>query len=361
MPKDARPEGTVGPAADPRVGSEGRSAPGRPTPDRTAHRLWLLGLVPGGAWGRWVSGLTIFASLAALFFGLGGLAGGPGAGRVGAGVALFFCVILGYIVPIHHLIIERFATALARLTSELDVSPERLARWRRRIDHKPAAWLFTTLGLGTIAGCAHNLLLIDATRLVAALSYLPSLLTIIATMLIWIVMTSVIASLLDCALLFRSAAHRVRIRLLDTRPLTPFGSVAVSSTLAMIGAQAAFPVMLFASEVDYLSYVPGLVATGIPMLFFFLLPVWPLHRRIAAAKRDALDDVARQIALLPTPTNAEQFQQIGAVLTYRREIASASEWPFDNSIMGRLSLYLVIPPLTWVGAALIEMLLDAIL
>ena len=49
------------------------------------------------------------------------------------------------------------------------------------------------------------------------------------------------------------------------------------------------------------------------------------------------------------------------MLTYRHEVESTSEWPFDTSVMGRLGIYLVIPPLTWVGAALIEMLLDTVL
>ena len=38
-----------------------------------------------------------------------------------------------------------------------------------------------------------------------------------------------------------------------------------------------------------------------------------------------------------------------------------SEWPFDVGVMTRLAFYLVIPPLTWVGAALIENAVDALL
>ena len=52
------------------------------------------------------------------------------------------------------------------------------------------------------------------------------------------------------------------------------------------------------------------------------------------------------------------YGDLAPLLLYRREITAAPEWPFDTSVMGRLALYLVIPPLTWVGAALIEMLVD---
>jgi hypothetical protein len=40
-------------------------------------------------------------------------------------------------------------------------------------------------------------------------------------------------------------------------------------------------------------------------------------------------------------------------LVYRREIAAVHEWPFDAGIATRLAFYLIIPPATWLGAALI--------
>jgi hypothetical protein len=49
------------------------------------------------------------------------------------------------------------------------------------------------------------------------------------------------------------------------------------------------------------------------------------------------------------------------LLAYRREIRAISEWPFDLGSATRFGLILVIPPLTWIGAALVERLLDAFL
>jgi hypothetical protein len=53
--------------------------------------------------------------------------------------------------------------------------------------------------------------------------------------------------------------------------------------------------------------------------------------------------------------------ELNAQLSLRREIREVSEWPFDFSVLTRLLLYLIIPPLTWIGAALIEVLIDAAL
>ena len=46
------------------------------------------------------------------------------------------------------------------------------------------------------------------------------------------------------------------------------------------------------------------------------------------------------------------------LLVYRREIAQVSEWPFNAGVATRLVFYLVIPPLTWVAAGLIDVLIE---
>ena len=74
-----------------------------------------------------------------------------------------------------------------------------------------------------------------------------------------------------------------------------------------------------------------------------------------------LERIRKEIAGLCESGASDQpgLGDLAPVLIYRREIAEASEWPFDMSVMGRLALYLIIPPLTWIGAALIEILIDS--
>ena len=57
----------------------------------------------------------------------------------------------------------------------------------------------------------------------------------------------------------------------------------------------------------------------------------------------------------------ENLQQLSPLLSYRREIAGVSTWPFDMGNLTTLMLYLIIPPVTWIGAALIENLVDSLL
>lgn len=275
---------------------------------------------------------------------------------------LFFAVSIGYIVPVHHLIIHRSLLALDQLRRCIDPPGEvAIDGWRRRLTCKSRRWTGLVLGGSTLAGTAHNVLLVSAEELELAGSDLSTMLPILTTTLIWVVMATAISSLIDNALLFRRLALKVRIDPLNVRALTPFGAVAVSSTLALVGAQASFSLLTLGADTEYVTFVPGLIATGVPMVLLFLLPVLPLHRRILEAKRLEMDRISRDIESRQRSgvPDVDRYLALQPLLTYRREVGDAPEWPFDTSVMGRLALYLIIPPLTWVGAALIEILIDS--
>ena len=55
---------------------------------------------------------------------------------------------------------------------------------------------------------------------------------------------------------------------------------------------------------------------------------------------------------------AQRIEYLNPYLVYRREIASVHDWPFDTGIATRLAFYLIIPPLTWICAALIDVAVE---
>jgi hypothetical protein len=346
------------------VSSKAMNTDIRPAPhgDDTAQqrRLWLLRPVLPGRFGRWLTGILLFIALLTPF-GLAGSLSGYGLDEVGLGVVVFFPLILAYVVPIHHLIICRSLTALSTLGSRFPGLSQDVEQIRDRLLFKSRAWVVRTLLIGLAAGIGHNALLIGGADLELVMTHAPTALTVVFTVIIWIVMTATITSLIENAVLFARLGARVPVPLLDIRALTPFGGVAVSSTLAMIGAQAAFPLMFFEANVSYLSYLPGLIATTLPMVYLFTAPVLPIHRRIAAAKRLELERIGSLVRSVAgrDGQSVRAYGDLAPLLIYRREIDAAREWPFDSTVMGRLALYLVIPPLTWVGAALIELAVDS--
>lgn len=318
--------------------------------------------VPGA---RWLIGLALLAGLLTFFWGCGVFSPPPGPGpRASWGAALFFSVNVAYIVPIYGYITERTAAALQAVVPALEASPETVAGWRSRVTHKPVRWFVTVLATGTAAGVLHNVLLWWEGNLRHEASVSAAVAAVIAgTQLIWIVFTLVIAALLDNALILNSAARHVRVGPFHTHHLRPFATVAVISTLALIGAQAAFPIMSIEGGLDPLAYIPGLLATGGSMLLLAALPIWPLHRRLVNTKRAILRDLDHHIGRLPLPDPElpQTLERLAPLLAYRREVSLSPEWPFDIGVLTRLGLYLIIPPLTWVGAALIENVVEAFL
>lgn len=308
---------------------------------------------------RWVFGLSLFAAMVLFFWSCGVFDRHQTGATIGP--AVFFSAAIAYGVPIFGYISERTERALAELAPVLDAEPAQIGQWYDRVRHKSLRWLVIVLTLGSVSGVVHNVVLAGTPALVLSSENSPAQVALmVGTELVWIVLTVVVAGLLDHARVVWRAARHCRVNLLDTGPLRPFATVAVSSTLAIIGIQAAFPIMSFDGGLEPVTYTPGLVATGVPMLLLAALPIWPVHRRIATARRAALAAVNAALAARPAPNPADPASLSATLplLGYRRELEGLSEWPFDVGVMTRLGLYLIIPPLTWVGAALIEHLVD---
>jgi hypothetical protein len=321
---------------------------------------WLFPIRPPGIRaGRWLLGGALLLAGLAFFWALDVFHQ-----QVNVGAALFFCTLVAYIVPVFGYISDRTIAALDALSDDLNAATAQVQDWRRGIYRKSGTWLAIVLTIGVGSGIVHNAVLywfgtLDWGQLLTA----PGFAIAMGTLTIWVVMTIVITALIDNAIMLARAARSCRVDLLNTTRLRPFATVAVISTLAIIGAQAAFPIMTLGGDTEWVAYIPGLLATGIPMVMLAAMPVWPLHRRIADARRQALAEADHRIAALgkPDPAAPQSLQPLAPLLTYRRELREVSEWPFDFGVLTRLGLYLIIPPFTWVGAALIENVVNAFL
>ena len=200
---------------------------------------------------------------------------------------------------------------------------------------------------------------------VKAVSSLSDLLTVVGTLMVWVVMTTVIAMLIQQAVIFgRLGGTYARVSLLGARQLLPFARVSIISSLAIIGALALFPLINLEGGLDLAESVPGAVAILGPLIVMFIIPVWPLHRRLVALKRQELARLLDKIQAVPGDGGVNldaDLDQLLPLLSYRREVSQLSTWPFDLGNITTLAFYLVIPPLTWVGAALIENLVNFLL
>jgi len=278
-----------------------------------------------------------------------------------APTALFFCAILSYITPIISYVTERTEAAFDELADHLTLEPSAVARLREGLSRKSTKWFVVNTSMGVAVWLLQSRVLAGSFEVMFGMLSGSGIdfAMAVGPLPVWIFMFCATHALVDNARTFRRLARAVHIDLLDASPLTPFGRMAVTSTLVVIGSQALFPLMWLGEDTDPWTSIPGLLGTSLALLYLFFAAVWPLHQRLRATKREELVRLGREIRILrASSADPATDLTLSPLLVYRREIADALEWPFDISIVARFALYLVIVPLTWIGAALIENLVD---
>ena len=126
-----------------------------------------------------------------------------------------------------------------------------------------------------------------------------------------------------------------------------------------------FPLLFIDHGTSLLTVLPGIIPTFIPMLAMLLLPMWPAHKLLKARKAEEVRRINSSLDGLRSEeelyTDRERLEAINNLLDHRAHVQGVPDWPSDVGSVSRLAFYLIIPPLTWVGAALIENLVDVIL
>jgi hypothetical protein len=77
---------------------------------------------------------------------------------------------------------------------------------------------------------------------------------------------------------------------------------------------------------------------------------------VAAAKARELDRLTTSLSEMER--DGERFLLLSM---YRRQIADVPEWPVSAGSASRVLFYVVIPPLAWVAAALVQNLVSNVL
>lgn len=320
----------------------------------TDPRVFLLLLVLPGRFGRFLTAGLIALVLFAVF-GSTGIFLEPNAPR---GVVLFFIAILAYIIPTLSWIAARAEQCYQRL---LPLVPAGMAANLTGFDRRPLAWQVISAGIGILCGCLHTTLLVFNRSLFYGEDFWVSWIVLIGSFLVWIVVSVSVAVLFVISFKFAALARLVTVDLFDTGRLVSFAHLASALALAMVGAQAALPLMLI-QGFTVSAFLPGWLGLFIPMLLLMAIPMWAVHKRIVHAKQEEIRRINKAVSDTAAAHDfpdgkgdpARKTEALMPLLVYRRELQSVSEWPFDLNFYTRVLLYLLIPPLTWFGAAVIE-------
>ena len=268
------------------------------------------------------------------------------------GTSLFFASATLYVIVAGALVLRRCATLLSELPLACDADTRAALQSGALTQPQIAAWI--NLAVGITGGTVHNTLLwglnvVDAWTTAAVLG----------TYLAWIAISAVVGALVMRAVRFAQIARsQLEIDIYQPQRLYPMGHVALLPALGLLGSQTLYPLMWIGGEVNLVANLPGSVITGTAMVFLFFWPVWPVHQRLRAAKEAEFLALSARLDQLDRSSQAVEFN---ALLTQREHVENTSEWPFRLGTLAKWLLYLLIPPLTWVGAALIEQVVDGAL
>ncbi len=156
----------------------------------------------------------------------------------------------------------------------------------------------------------------------------------------------------------RLGAGPLRLDLLDLRALGPFANQSLRTVLRWAIWFAVSSLFLIGRPdvFNALGLVP-LLAISVTAL---LLPASGVRRRIRALKSQELDRIDDHLRAARSRL-ADGDTAFADWAAYRSLVAAAPEWPFDLGSLTRVTLYLAIGAGSWLGAALVERLLDRFL
>jgi hypothetical protein len=172
---------------------------------------------------------------------------------------------------------------------------------------------------------------------------------------------------LGCSRHFSEIARRMeRIDLFDLSGLAPFARQGLLLALLWLLVSSIFAINAvdrdFAASVSVLTAVCVVVGTTA-----LVLPVLGVQRRVQRAKRAEIGRVEAAMrgdagALAASAiAGRASAPSLADLIAYRGWVESRPEWPFDTGMRLRFALYLAIPLGSWLGGALVERLLTAVL
>jgi len=359
---------------------------GTVTTSPAIHRYWFIYLVDRTAMSLWLFSILATSILLAMFLYLLeaiSFSGGLQINLANLGQALFFTLVNVYAISAGTYVIRRSQAVLQQLSVHMQMNRSTIDQFVLQLGgRKPQTlWLITAVTL--IFGSLHNHLLdnsiFDIYRSGVWQRY--ELGISLGTLLTWFVLMHVASAFVANARLFAQLGREhIRIDLLNTHLLNPFGTIAWLPSLGLMGTQMVYPLMSIGSELELSAVIPGFAFTSITLVYLFIRPTWSLHKRLLQAKAEALTatnkaintwqqanrssstGTERRTAIsIAGRADGEALNRLQALLNYRAYIQGLSEWPFSLSTVGKWALYVIIPPLTWLCAALVEILLDQLI
>jgi hypothetical protein len=289
-----------------------------------------------------------------------------------------------YMLVIARLVEGLVERSLTALTGVVQVEQEKLDRYERRLDGPGlrvdgllllfsavvVAVLFPILGTSLpIDDPVRNQPMLLPGSIIGALLVLAAY-----TLLGWALLSLVFSTIRRARALGQLSRERFEVDVFDTATLLPFGNIALATALAPAGIIVMFLVG-FGRPTAPLGWSVLVVAT-LASILALIMPLRPIHRRMAGAKQDALGGLNARIrdvydreggaTRVHDPVGAAELDdaeiarlnnRLGTLLALRKTVGEMTTWPFrDTLALGRAILIASAPLIYTVMSELIKAL-----
>jgi hypothetical protein len=181
---------------------------------------------------------------------------------------------------------------------------------------------------------------------------------ILAQIMIWCLVMGALSFRFHIARSFHQASMQVQVDIFEPSSLKPFAQTGLIDVLIIAGAMiiSTFQSLDFTFRPD--NYMNALALAIPSMLFLVIYPMWGIHRRMKEDRQSQLNELNQLIESAPRSLHEADMHRLEVLLQRRERVKAAHSWPLDIGIVQRFLFYVIIPPLAWVGAALMEAVID---
>jgi hypothetical protein len=177
---------------------------------------------------------------------------------------------------------------------------------------------------------------------------------IVSNLITWTLSAWLVSSRIFAGFTMMKLGKGYPVNLYRLSAVRPFGRMAILDLLFAMGIIALIPLQSLDFEIRWVDYEDALLFVLPAALAMTLLPMWGVHRTILKQK------VAKIEAVQVLVDNADQEDpaQMETLLSHRDRVADLGTWPLDGKLVSRIVLYVVLPPIAWSAAAMVEVLIE---
>lgn len=176
--------------------------------------------------------------------------------------------------------------------------------------------------------------------------------------ILWISVALAATVRISAARQFRDLGELVEIDLFQIERMRPIAHSGLVDVVLVAGGIALTPLQSLDAEFRWENYqFPVLLLVPATMLLL-VWPLRPIHRRLREEKHRLLAAADALVARARSGRSAAEVIEFETLLAYRDRVRNQRTWALDVPLLSRFALYIVIPVVAWVGAALVEIAID---